>query len=44
MNGLTVVENAAIVEQRIVNADLFSRWNFIYRRKPQDRRDLQQEH
>ena len=26
MNGLTVVENAAIVEQRIVNADLFSRW------------------
>lgn len=26
MNGLTVLGNAAIVEQRTVNADLFSRW------------------
>ena len=26
MNGLTVVGNAAIMEQRTVNADLFSRW------------------
>ena len=26
MNGLTVVGNAAIVEQRAINADLFSRW------------------
>ena len=26
MNGLTVIENTAIVEQRTINADLFSRW------------------
>lgn len=26
MNGLTVVGNAAIVEQRVINADLFNRW------------------
>ena len=26
MNGVTVIENTAIVEQRTINADLFSRW------------------